>query len=217
MEIVAIAFVNVALLAAFVLIAGKAFVTWILDRMEHTSEELFTLTIVMVALFVAVVAKGVVGLSDALGAFLAGVMIGDYLLSHRVAEEIRPLRDIFGIIFFAAVGMLLNSATLVEAPLRLLAVVLIVMVAKPVFAAAVVRMLRFGPETVATIAPALGQVGEFSFILAVLGRTLGLLPDEGLPFIISASIVSIALSALLFSVAVKLTGGGRLRVQQIGP
>ena len=205
LEIGVVAFINVALLAGVVLIVGKAIVTWVLDRVEHISEEMFTLAVVMVALFIAVVAKGVFGLSDALGAFLAGVMIGDYRLSHRVAEAIQPLRDIFGVIFFASVGMLLNPATIIKAWLHLLTVVLIVMVAKPLFATAVVRMLRFGRETAAIIAPALGEVGEFSFILAVRGKMLGLLPDEGYQLIISGSMISIALNPLLFRIVESLT------------
>jgi CPA2 family monovalent cation:H+ antiporter-2 len=206
LEVVAVAFINVALLAAFVLVLGKRVVSWVLDRVENISDEMFTLTVVMIALLVAVISYAVFGLSDALGAFLAGVMIGDHRLSHRVAEEIRPLRDIFGVVFFTSVGMLLSPSTVVEAPLKLLAVVLIVMVAKPVIAALIVHALHQPPSTVATISPGLGQIGEFSYIVAVLGLTLGLLPDEGYQLIICGSIISIALNNLLFGVTESLIG-----------
>lgn len=115
-EVVVVAFVNVGLLAACVFFVAKPLVRLALDRVEQISEEMFTLAVVVIALLVAVAAKAVFGLSDALGAFLAGVMVGDHRLSHRVADEIRPLRDIFGIVFFAAVGMLLEPATVVRAP-----------------------------------------------------------------------------------------------------
>jgi CPA2 family monovalent cation:H+ antiporter-2 len=206
LEVVAVAFINVGLLAAFVLVVGKRVVNWILDQVENISDEMFTLTVVMIALLVAVIADAVFGLSDALGAFLAGVMIGEHRLSHRVAEEIRPLRDIFGVVFFTSVGMLLSPSTVVKVPLKLLAVVLIVMVAKPLTAALILRALHQPPSTVATIAPGLGQIGEFSFIVAVLGLTLGLLPDEGYQLIICGSIISIALNNLLFGVTESLVG-----------
>ena len=210
LQITAIAFINVGLLAIMILLVGKRLVSLMLDAVERLgSEELFTLSTLVVALFIAVISKAVFGLSDALGAFLAGVMVGDYRLRHRVAEEIRPMRDVFGIIFFAAVGMLLNPQTIVDAPLQIVVVVLIIIVAKPLIAAAIVKFLRQSPSTVAMISPALGQVGEFSFILAVLGRSLDLLPEQGYQLIISGSIISIALNPLLFSLAERLTGVSR--------
>ncbi len=210
LQITAIAFINVGLLAVMILFLGKRLVSLMLDEVEHLrSEEMFTLSTVVVALFIAVVSKAVFGLSDALGAFLAGVMLGDYRLSHRVAADIRPMRDVFGIIFFAAVGMLLNPQAIVDAPLQVVAVAFIIMVAKPLIAAAIVKFFRQSTSTVAIISPALGQVGEFSFILAVLGRSLDLLPEQGYQLIISGSIISIALNPLLFYVTERLTGASR--------
>jgi CPA2 family monovalent cation:H+ antiporter-2 len=207
LEITAIALINVGLLAVMILFVGKRLVSMMLDSVESLeSKELFTLATLVVALFIAVVAKAVFGLSDALGAFLAGVMVGDYRLSHRVAEDIRPMRDVFGIIFFAAVGMLLDPQAIVHAPVQMLVVVTIIMAAKPLIAAVILKSLRQSTSTVAMISPALGQVGEFSFILAVLGRTLNLLPEQGYQLIISGSIISIALNSLLFNLAERLTG-----------
>lgn len=216
-EVVVVAFVNVGLLAACVFFVAKPLVRLALDRVEQISEEMFTLAVVVIALLVAVAAKAVFGLSDALGAFLAGVMVGDHRLSHRVAGEIRPLRDIFGIVFFAAVGMLLEPATVVRAPLKLLAVVFIVVVAKPALAAMVMLVLGRSPGTAAAIAPGLAQVGEFSFILAVLGRSLDLLPEQGYQLIISAAIVSIALNPLLFGLAESLARRGGAEAQPETP
>jgi CPA2 family monovalent cation:H+ antiporter-2 len=148
----------------------------------------------------------VFGLSDALGAFLAGVMIAESRLAHRIAEEVRPIRDIFGIVFFAAVGMLLDPATVLAAPMALVVVLIVVVLAKPLIAASIVLVLRQGADSAATIAAGLGQVGEFSFILAVLGKTLGLLPDTGYQLIICGAIVSIALNPILFKVTEALVG-----------
>jgi CPA2 family monovalent cation:H+ antiporter-2 len=205
--VIAVAFANVALLAGLVLGVGKRATSWVLAQVDaFHSDELFTLTVVVLALFVAVAAKTVFGLSDALGAFLAGVMIAESPLAHRIAEEIRPIRDIFGIVFFAAVGMLLNPAVVIGAPIALVVVLLIVVLAKPAIAAAIVLGLKQPLSTAGTIAPGLGQVGEFSFILAVLGKSLDLLPDAGYQLIICGAIISIALNPILFRLTDAVVG-----------
>ncbi len=205
LAVVMIGLANVALLGLLIFSFGRRFITWLVDRVDRTgSQELFTLSIVTLALFVAFTSKAVFGLSVALGAFVAGLVMGG-ARSHVIGEDIRPIRDLFGIIFFAAVGMLFDPATVVRMPFQVLTVLLIIMVGKPVAAAAIVLLLRQPLRTALTVAPALGQIGEFSFILALLGRRLGLLPDEAYQLVITGAIISILLNPALFRLSDKLS------------
>jgi len=138
------------------------------------------------------------GVSMALGAFLGGLIMGESELSHRAAEEALPMRDAFAVLFFTSVGMLLDPMFVLEHPLELLAVTLIVVVAKPVAAFGLVALLRQPRHTGLVVGAGLAQVGEFSFILAELGHSLGLLTDVGHNLILAAAIVSITVNPLLF-------------------
>jgi CPA2 family monovalent cation:H+ antiporter-2 len=198
----AITFGNVALVVALMLSAGQWVVSWLMDEVERTgSDELLTLAVVVVALLVAVGTSAFFGMSVALGAFFAGIVAARTRLAHRVGEDVRPLRDLFGVLFFASVGMLFDPATPLRMPGQVLAILLVIMVAKPLIAGLIVLGLRQPRETALTVAPGLGQIGEFSFILATVGRATGLLPDEAYQLIITGSIVSIALNPLLFRAA----------------
>jgi len=137
--------------------------------------------------------------SFALGAFFAGMVMRESEFSHRAAEESLPLRDAFAVLFFVSVGMLFEPRILLEEPLRLLAVVAIIIVGKSIAAMALVLAFRYPLNTALTIAASLAQIGEFSFILAGLGTVLGILPAEGMSLILAGAFISIALNPLLFS------------------
>jgi len=207
---IGVAFINVALLLLFVFTIGKKISQWLLAQVERTkSEELFTLFVVAIGMFVAFGAKGVFGLSVALGAFLAGIMLGDSILSHRIGQDVRPIRDLFGIIFFTAVGMLFDPSTVTKMPVQLIIVLALIMVGKPLIAGAIVYALKKPLGTAIVVGAALGQIGEFSFILAVQGQRLGLVPDAAYQLIITGAILSIALNPVMFWIADKLKNGGK--------
>ena len=169
---------------------------------------MLTLAAVVVALSVSFGLAGIFGMSIALTAFLAGLVVSASRLVHQVTEEIRPLRNLFGVLFFASVGMLLDPMTFVRMPLHVLTVVLIIVVAKPVIAAAIAMVLRQTHGTALAIGAGLAQIGEFSFILGTLGRTLGLLPEEAYQLIIAGAIISIALNPVAFRVTEMLGRAG---------
>jgi CPA2 family monovalent cation:H+ antiporter-2 len=141
--------------------------------------------------------------SFALGAFFAGMILGETPLSRRATEETLPLRDAFAVLFFVSVGMLFNPSVLVEQPLPLLATVAIIIVGKSIAAFAIVRAFGYQGDTALTIAASLAQIGEFSFILASLGTGLGVLPDEARDLILAGAIVSIFLNPIIFSLIVR--------------
>jgi CPA2 family monovalent cation:H+ antiporter-2 len=163
------------------------------------NRELFTLAVVSSAIGIAVGAAALFDVSFALGAFFAGMMMRESDFSHRAAEESLPLRDAFAVLFFVSVGMLFDPAVLVEEPLRVLAVVGVVVVGKTIAAIAVVRALRYPWRTALTVGSSLAQIGEFSFILAGLGLALGLLGQEAMSLIVAGAVVSIAINPLLFA------------------
>lgn len=163
------------------------------------NRELFTLAVVSSAIGIAVGAAALFDVSFALGAFFAGMMMRESDFSHRAAEESVPLRDAFAVLFFVSVGMLFDPAVLVEEPLRVLAVVGVVVVGKTIAAIAVVRALRYPWRTALTVGSSLAQIGEFSFILAGLGLTLGLLGQEAMSLVVAGAVVSIAINPLLFA------------------
>jgi CPA2 family monovalent cation:H+ antiporter-2 len=137
--------------------------------------------------------------SFALGAFFAGMVLGESDLAHRAAEESLPLRDAFAVLFFVSVGMLFDPMVLVEQPLRVLAVVAIIVFGKTLAAALLVLLLRYPLNTALTVSASLAQIGEFSFILAGLGMSLGLLPQEGNSLVLAGALISIAVNPLLFN------------------
>jgi len=184
---------------AFMLIVGRRLFPWVLWQVTKTgSRELFTLSVVAAAVSIAYGSAELFGVSFALGAFFAGMVLRESEFSHRAAEQTLPLQDAFAVLFFVSVGMLFEPAVLVEQPLRVLATVAVVMLGKSLAAAALVLLLRYPARTALVAAASLAQVGEFSFILAGLGMTLGLLPKEGHSLILAGALISIALNPLLF-------------------
>jgi CPA2 family monovalent cation:H+ antiporter-2 len=207
-----VALAKLGLFAALMLVVGVRLVPRVLAYVERTgSRELFTLAVLAIAIGIAVTAYAVFGVSFALGAFLAGVVLNESEVSHRAAEDALPLRDAFAVLFFVSVGMLFDPSFLVQQPLAILLVVLLVVVAKAAAAFLIVALLRRPVRIALTVAAALSQVGEFSFILATLGLTLGLIPAEGFQLVVAAAIVSITLNPFLFRLVVPLEARIRAR------
>jgi monovalent cation:H+ antiporter-2, CPA2 family len=189
-----------AIFVAVMLIVGKKLIPGLLHYVAHTgSRELFRLAVLSIALGVAYAAAELFGVSLALGAFFAGMMLSESRLSQQAATESLPLRDAFAVLFFVSVGMLFNPSILVAASLALLATVLIILVGKSIAAYAVARLFGLPGPTALTISASLAQIGEFSFILAGLGLSLGLLPAEGRDLILAGAIITIILNPFLFA------------------
>ena len=199
--IIAMTLVKVVLFVALMLVFGRKLIPWTMHRIAHTgSRELFRLGVLAIALGVAFGASKLFGVSLALGAFFAGMVLAESELSHRAAQESLPLRDAFAVLFFVSVGMLFDPNILIERPLPVLATVFIIVIGKSVAAFLIVLLFRKPVGTALTISASLGQIGEFSFILAALGVDLGLLPEEGRDLILAGAIISIILNPLLFFV-----------------
>ncbi|HEY4253905.1 MAG TPA: YbaL family putative K(+) efflux transporter [Roseomonas sp.] len=199
---IAITLAKVGAFIAIMLVAGRRVIPWIMHYAAHTgSRELFRLAVYAVALGVAFAASELFGVSFALGAFLAGMVMAESQLSQRAAEEALPLRDAFAVLFFISVGMLFNPSVIVTAPVALFATLAIVMVGKSAVAYAIIRAFRHPRGTALSIAASLAQIGEFSFILVNLGTELGVLPPEGRDLVLAAAILSILLNPLLFGLA----------------
>ncbi len=191
--------VLVAGFVAMMLVVGKRALPWMLMQVAKTgSRELFTLSVVAVAISVAYGAAAMFQVSFALGAFFAGMVMRESELSHRAAEESLPLRDAFAVLFFVSVGMLFDPMVMIEEPLHVLAVVGIIVIGKTVAAAVLVLALRYPLNTALTVAASLAQIGEFSFILAGLGLSLGLMPQEGMSLVLAGALISIALNPAVF-------------------
>ncbi len=185
---------------ALMLLAGRRAFPWLLWQVARTgSRELFTLCVVAAAISIAYGAAQLFGVSFALGAFFAGMVLRESEFSHRAAEETLPLRDAFAVLFFVSVGMLFEPRVLVDEPLKVAAVVAIIVVGKSVAAGLLVLLLRYPLNTAFTVSASLAQIGEFSFILAGLGVSLEVLPGEGQSLILAGALVSIALNPLLFA------------------
>jgi monovalent cation:H+ antiporter-2, CPA2 family len=198
--ILLLTFVKVAVFIALMLIGGVRVIPWILRWVEATgSRELFVLAILAIALGIAYGAAELFGVSFALGAFVAGVVVNESEFSHRVAEEAMPMQEAFAVLFFVSVGMLVDPSFLVADVGRILSVVAIIMVGKAIAALALVRLLGGTTETGLVVAAGLSQVGEFSFILGSVGMTLGLLSVEGNNLILAGALVSITFNPLLFA------------------
>ncbi|GGX80668.1 efflux pump/antiporter [Litchfieldella qijiaojingensis] len=190
---------QVGAFVALMLVVGRRVMPWILWQVARTgSRELFTLSVVTAAIGIAFGAAKLFGVSFALGAFFAGMVMGESTFSHRAAEESLPLRDAFAVLFFVSVGMLFDPAVLIEMPLGVLGVVAIIIIGKSIAAAALVIAFRYPLTTALTVAASLAQIGEFSFILAGLGMSLGLLSSEGQNLILVGALISIALNPLIF-------------------
>jgi len=193
---------KVALFVALMLFGGVRAIPWLLRRVEQTgSRELFILATLVVSLSLAYVAAALFGVSFALGAFLAGVVVNESDLSHRAAEEALPLREAFAVLFFVSVGMLIEPSFVVAQFGALLAVLAIVTIGKGLVGLLLVRLFGGSLRTGLVVAAGLAQIGEFSFILADAGFALGLLPEEGRKLILASALFSITLNPLLFRLA----------------
>ena len=196
----ALTLLKVAGFIAFMLIIGKRLVPFIMQIVARLgSRELFTLTVVAAAVSIAFGAYKVFGVSMALGAFFAGMVVKESDFSHRAEEETLPLREIFSILFFVSVGMLFDPRILFDQPMHVLAVVGIIMVGKTIAAMALVLFFRYPINTALTVGASLAQIGEFSFILATLGVSLQLLSLEGQNLILAGALISITLNSFIFS------------------
>lgn len=184
--------------AVLAIVFGPRVVPWILTLVARTgSPELFTLSVLAIALGIAFGSAEIFGVSFALGAFFAGVVMSESHLSHRAAADSLPLQNAFSVLFFVSVGMLFDPSILVRDPFAVLAVLALIIVARSVIAFCIVLMLRYPVGMGLSIAAGLAQIGEFSFILAGLGVSLGLLPREGQDLILAGAILSITLNPLV--------------------
>jgi CPA2 family monovalent cation:H+ antiporter-2 len=191
---------EVAAFIAIMLVAGRRALPWLLWQISRTgSRELFTLAVVAAAIGIAYGAAQLFSVSFALGAFFAGTVMRESEFSHRAAEESLPLRDAFSVLFFVSVGMLFEPTILLEQPLQVLGVVAIIVFGKSVVAFGLVMAFRYPLNTALTVSASLAQIGEFSFILAGLGLSLGLLPKEGMSLVLAGALISIALNPVLFA------------------
>jgi CPA2 family monovalent cation:H+ antiporter-2 len=196
---------KVAAFIAIMLVLGARFLPWALSWVGRLrSRELFSLAALVSALGIAYLAYALFGVSFALGAFLAGLVLGQSTLSLKAGEQTLPLRDAFAVLFFVAVGMLFDPTILWREPLVLLATVLIVLLGKTVVAYGIARLRGLGRREALIIGASLAQVGEFSFILAGLAVAEGLLPEEGRDLILAAAIITIALNPFAFRMADRL-------------
>lgn len=190
---------KVGALIAFIAVVGTRLIPRLLDRVAATrSRELFTLAVLVIALGIAVGSALVFNVSMALGAFLAGMVVGRSDYSLRAASEALPMRDAFAVLFFVSVGMLLNPGALLESPVIVLGALAVVLIAKPTVALILVWAMRYPLKTALTVAIALAQIGEFSFILASMGNKLGVLPDEATNVLVAAAVVSIVLNPMAY-------------------
>jgi CPA2 family monovalent cation:H+ antiporter-2 len=189
---------RVGLFIALMLVVGRRVIPWLLWQIAGTSRELFTLAVIVLGLGIAYAAAHLFGASFALGAFFGGTVMSHSALSHRAAEESLPFRDAFSVLFFVSVGMLFDPGVLVRAPLHVLATLGIVLIGKSLAAFAIVLAFRYPLNTALTVSASLAQIGEFSFILASVGLSLGLLGREGQTLIVAGALISIAINPLLF-------------------
>ena len=214
-------FFKVGMFMAFMLIVGRRMIPWILGRVAATgSRELFTLCVLAIALGVAFGSAELFGVSFALGAFFAGMLLNESEFSHEAAEETLPLRDAFAVLFFVSVGMLFDPRFLFEHVLEVATVVAIIVVGKSLAAYALVRAFGKSHSTALTISASLAQIGEFSFILAALGVSLELLPEAGHNLILSGALISIVLNPFLFTLLNRVLaprGSAQNPVEPIAP
>lgn len=201
--------ITIAKVIAFVavmLILGQKLIPALLVRLdESNSPELFRLGVMAIALGVAYAATKFFGVSFALGAFFAGIVLAESDLSSKAAKEILPLRDAFAVLFFVSVGMMLNPMVFITAPFKVLATLMVIMVGKSVIAYGLVRLFRYNHDTASTVAISLAQIGEFSFILITLGIGLKIVPIEAKDYLVAGAIISILFNPALFAIAERLS------------
>ena len=190
---------RVSIFIVLMLVVGRRLFPWLLWQIARTgSRELFTLCVIAAAVGIAYGSAELFGVSFALGAFFAGMVMRESPLSYRAAEESLPLRDAFSVLFFVSVGMLFDPHVLISEPIHVIVVVAIIVFGKSLAAFFLVLLFRYPLNTALTVSASLAQIGEFSFILANLGVGLGLLPTEGQSLILAGAIISIALNPLVF-------------------
>ena len=190
---------KVGIFVTLMLLVGRRVIPWIMHYTAQSgSRELFRLSVYAIAIGVAFGAAKMFDVSFALGAFFAGMVMGESELSQQATEEAMPLRDAFAVLFFVSVGMLLNPMVFVEAPVAVLATVTIIMVGKSAAAYLIVRAFGHPNATALTISASLAQIGEFSFILIGLGISLSLVPDEARDLVLAGAIISIVLNPAVF-------------------
>lgn len=199
---IAFALLKIGLFAALVLVGGARVIPWLLERVARTrSHELFTLTVLVLALGIAVASSALFGVSMALGAFLAGMVVGQSDFSARAGSDALPMRDAFAVLFFVSMGMLFDPAALKSGAGTTLAILGVVLIGKPLAALVVVLAMRQPVRLAVSVAIALAQIGEFSFIVGALGVQLGVLPQSAVQPLVAVAIVSITLNPLLFRYA----------------
>ena len=191
---------KVSMFIVLMLVVGARVIPWMLERTAAVgSRELFTLAVLAIALGVAFISTAIFDVSFALGAFLAGVMLNGSRLSHEAANDSMPMRDAFAVLFFVAVGMLFDPHVLIEQPLAIAAAFLIIIIGKSIGAWMIVRVFGYPNETALTIAVALAQIGEFSFILAGVGVSIGALSEEARNLILASAMLSMVANPMLFA------------------
>ena len=207
-----IATLKLVVFVSLVLLAGGRAIPWFMKTATRAeSRELFTLSVLAVALGLAAISARVFGLSVALGAFLAGVVVGRSDFSARAAAEALPMRDAFAVMFFLSFGMLFNPATLFDSPLLTLSALVIVLVGKPLVALVIMAALGHGSKVALGVAIALAQIGEFSFLIAILAKDLGVLPETAVHPLVAVAILSIMLNPFLY----RLCGPMEERLQRM--
>ncbi|MEO8001495.1 MAG: YbaL family putative K(+) efflux transporter [Arenimonas sp.] len=191
---------KLTIFAALMLLVGRRAIPWLLERVAGSgSRELFTLSILAIALGVAFGSAQLFGVSFALGAFFAGMLLNESELSHKAAADTLPMRDAFAVLFFVSVGILFNPSILIEHPLMVLGTFLIITAGKPIVAMLVVHLLGHPKAASLTIGASLAQIGEFSFILASLGVSMKLLPEQGRDLILAGALLSIVINPMVFA------------------
>ena len=191
--------IQVALFVAVMLVVGRRVIPWLLERTAGTgSRELFTLSVLAIALGVAFGSAALFGVSFALGAFFAGMLLNESELSHKAAQDSLPMRDAFAVLFFVSVGMLFDPHILLEQPLLVLATAFIIIFGKSAAAYVIVRAFGHPNGTALTISASLAQIGEFAFIIAGLGVTLKLMPSQAQDLVLAGALISIMLNPLIF-------------------
>jgi monovalent cation:H+ antiporter-2, CPA2 family len=184
------------------LVIGARVLPWVLAQIEATgSRELFTLAVVAIALGIGYGSAELLGLSFALGAFFAGIVLKESQHSRRAARETQPLQDIFVVLFFVSVGMLFDPTVLLREPLHVLEVIAVIVIGKSVTAYAIMRALAQPIGAALTVGVGLGQIGEFSFILVALAQELKILPEHGQSVVLAGGLLSIAINPFLFRLA----------------
>ncbi len=205
LEILFISLGKTAIFIALMLIVGKRVFPWLLNYVAGThSRELFTLSVIAIAVGVAFGSVKLFSVSEALGAFFAGMVMRESKLAHRAAEEALPFIDAFSVLFFVSIGMIFDPNVLIEHPFRVLAVIGIIIIGKSLAAFFLILALRYPVNTALIVSASLAQIGEFSFILGGLGVHLKLLPEEGMSLILAGALISISLNYFVFHLVTPL-------------